>query len=73
MRGPSTLEGGYSPSQYVSSAIFKEKVASVFGAKADRVGEPTLATGTKAAEAATKTERMMKLNLAILETLRAQE
>ena len=65
MRGPKTLDGGYSSSQYVSSAIFKAKEASFVGAKT--AGEErTWLTGTKAEQAATIKERTTKLSLAIL-------
>lgn len=64
MRGPKTLEGGYSPSQDISSAMFKAKVAS-FGANATGV-ERTWEAGTKAEQAATIKERTTKLNFAIV-------
>jgi hypothetical protein len=66
MRGPKTLEGGYSPSQKVSSAMFMAvKGAAVFGAKATGV-RTTWEVGTKAEQAATIKERTTKLSLAIV-------
>lgn len=61
--GPRTLDGGYSPSQDISSAMFR----AVGAANVVRVGVLTWATGAKAVVTARTTDRITKLNLAILE------
>jgi hypothetical protein len=67
MMGPRTLEGGYSPSQDMSSAMFSETLDSTVGTKAALVLELTMDVGMKADVMATKTARITKLNLAMLE------
>jgi hypothetical protein len=61
MRGPKTLDGGYSPSQKVSSA-FKTSGDCSATFKGERIGEDGC---TKALHTATATERITKLSLAI--------
>ena len=67
--GPRTLDGGYSPSQDISSAMFK----AVGAANVVRVGVLTWATGAKAVVTARTTDRITKLNLAILENSTMKE
>jgi hypothetical protein len=67
MMGPRTLEGGYSPSQYMSSAMFSETLDSTVGTKAVLVLELTSAVGIKADVMTTKTARITKLNLDMME------
>lgn len=71
MRGPKTLEGGYSPSQYVSSALKANDdcSAETLGIKAtedELVAERIWDEGAKAETAATIKERTTKLSLVIL-------
>lgn len=69
--GPRTLEGGYSPSQVMSSAMKREVevVCSwILGAKETWLTRVAVwATGANAVEMATMAARRIKLSLAILE------
>ncbi len=74
MMGPRTLEGGYSPSQVMSSAMKREVVvvvvvksaSSIFGAKETWLTRVAVwAAGTNAEEMATMAARRRRLSLAI--------
>lgn len=69
MIGPRTLEGGYSPSQVISSAnrVVDEVCSEILGANATllEVRVAVWAVGTKADETATITARMRMLRRAI--------
>jgi hypothetical protein len=63
MMGPRTLEGGYSPSQKVSSAFKETRGASCALLKATWLDDFMGEVGTKALQAATIKERSIKLSL----------
>jgi hypothetical protein len=71
MMGPRTLEGGYSPSQVMSSAMKREVVlvvndSSIFGEKETWLTRVAVwAAGTNAEEMATMAARRRRLSLAI--------
>eukprot|EP01083_Nonionella_stella_P021979 60792_1 len=67
MMGPSTLDGGYSPSQVISSAMAREvgKGEALIGC-AVCVEMAARGIGANAADTATITARRRKVNLAIL-------
>ena len=69
MMGPRTLDGGYSPSQVMSSAMKRAVGSAVetLGAKDTWFTRVTvLATGANAVEMATMAARRRRLSLAIL-------
>jgi len=70
MMGPRTLDGGYSPSQVISSAMKSEIEAlrsSILGAKETWLTRVAVcAAGTNAEEMATMAARRRRVNLAIL-------
>ena len=63
MIGPRTLDGGYSPSQYISSAMFTEKESALRPAKDGRWDEAWGATNPETA--ATTKEQIKKVSFAI--------
>jgi hypothetical protein len=69
MMGPRTLEGGYSPSQVMSSAMKREVevvVSSILGAKETWLTRVAVwAAGTNAEDIATMAARRRRLSLAI--------
>lgn len=65
MMGPRTLEGGYSPSQVISSAMEREVKDAEEGIVLVWVEMAERGIGAKAADIATIAERMMKVSLAI--------
>ena len=73
MIGPRTFDGGYSPSQVMSSAMKSEVdvvCSSIFGAKDTWLTRVAVwAAGTNAEEIATMAARRRRLNLAILKCI----
>ena len=71
MMGPRTLEGGYSPSQVISSAMKRDVVVdacSIFGEKETWLTRVAVwAAGTNAEEMATMAARRSRLSLAIFD------
>ena len=66
MMGPRTLEGGYSPSQVMSSAMEREVKEAEEGMVAVWVEMAERGMGANAADTAMIAERMKKVSLAIL-------
>jgi hypothetical protein len=67
MRGPSTLEGGYSPSQVISSdAILRDVKDAEDGMMVVVVAIAARGMGAKAADRAMIADRMKKVSFAIL-------
>lgn len=68
MMGPRTLDGGYSPSQVISSAMRSEvDRSSILGARETWLTRAAVrAAGTNAEEMATIAARRRRVNLAII-------
>ena len=73
MMGPRTLEGGYSPSQDISSEAMEREVKDAEeGMVVEWVAIAARGMGAKAAETAMIAERMKKVSFAIIYYLQRQ-